>query len=221
VATTHDLNLPSECLGFEIYFSTPKSPASVPTKLCLQQGQSFLLAELLGKKLKFGLLSFFQVNIPLFNLALDDIARFLDKDKELVDFYSGVGAIGLPLSGFCQKVHLVDNNEEAIAYARDNIALNKISNAEATCLPAEKITELITGDRIIIVDPPRAGMHKKVVEELLLKKPPRIIYLSCNLSTQARDIELLQESYDLKLVKLYNFFPRTPHIEALIVLESR
>lgn len=213
--------LSESCLGYEIYYSTPKSPASVPTKLYASVGQNFLITKLMEAELKFGLLSFFQVNIPLFNLALADIAQFLDPNLELVDFYCGVGAIGLPLAPNCRKLYLVDNNEQAIEYAQANIAMNQIDHAEATCLPAEKITELITNERIVIVDPPRAGMHKKVVEKLLTERPVRIIYLSCNLSTQARDIAELETAYELKFIKLYNFFPRTPHIEALVVLERK
>lgn len=216
-------DLGNQCLGFQIYESNPKSPASVPTKLLYTEGQDHLIAELNGTQLKYGLLSFFQVNIPLFAEALDDIANFVDPTKPLVDYYSGVGAIGLPLAKMksLSKVELVDNNEEAINYAKDNIALNKLPNCHAQCLPAEKITELITAEKTIIVDPPRAGMHKKVVQKLLDAKPQRIIYLSCNLTTQARDLELLQEDYELKFIKLYNFFPRTPHVEALAIMELK
>jgi hypothetical protein len=91
---------------------------------------------------------------------------------------------------------------------------------EARCVPAEKMTELITSDKIVIVDPPRAGLHENVVARFLSEKPERIIYLSCNLSTQARDIKLLSEVYKVVFIKLYNFFPRTPHVEALVVLEK-
>ncbi len=209
----------AELLGFHLYYSTHKSPASVPTKLLHTDGQDYLIAELKSTKLKFGLLSFFQVNIPLFDQCLSDIAAFLDPKAPLLDFYSGVGAIGLPLSHNREKCILVDSNQEAIQYAKDNIALNNRTNCEAHCAPAEEITELISSDMQMIVDPPRAGMHKKVIQKILTKLPPKIIYLSCNLSTQARDIRLLEEFYKITYIKLYNFFPRTPHIEGLIVLE--
>ena len=86
-------------------------------------------------------------------------------------------------------------------------------------IPAEKIIDLISPEKIIIVDPPRAGLHRKVIDKILLETPPRVIYLSCNLSTQARDLKLLGEKYRVVFTKLYNFFPRTPHIEGLCVLE--
>jgi len=206
-------------LGFQLYYSTHKSPASVPTKLLYTEGQDYLIAQLKSTKLKFGLLSFFQVNIPIFDQCLTDIAAHLDPKMPLLDFYSGVGAIGLTLSHNREKCILVDSNEEAIEYAKDNIVLNNRTNCEAFCAPAEEITDLISGDMQLVVDPPRAGLHNKVLHRIIAKRPPKIVYLSCNLSTQARDIRILEEYYKITFIKLYNFFPRTPHIEGLIVLE--
>lgn len=211
--------LSKEFVGFQLYYSTHKSPASVPTKLMYSEGQDYLIADIFGTKLKFGLLSFFQINIPLFEKALDDIAAFLDPKIPVVDFYSGVGAIGLPLSLNREETILVDSNNEAIEYAQDNIELNERKNCSAQCIPAEDITELISSDKMIILDPPRAGLHERMVNALIAKRPPRILYLSCNLSTQARDLRMLGEYYKPVFIKLYNFFPRTPHIEGLVVLE--
>ncbi|MEK7623819.1 MAG: methyltransferase [Patescibacteria group bacterium] len=205
--------------GFHLYYSTHKSPASVPTKLLYSEGQNYLIANLKETKLKFGLLSFFQINLPVFDMALTDIAAFLHPHMPVVDFYSGVGAISLPLSQNRDRTTLVDNNAEAIQYAKENIILNKRQNCEAICLPAEDTTSAIQEDAMIILDPPRAGLHQKVVKQLLIKAPPRIIYLSCGIDTQARDLKLLSEAYRLTHVKLYNFFPRTPHIEGLCVLD--
>lgn len=206
-------------VGFTLYYSTHKSPASVPTQLLYQEGKDYLTADILGTKLKFGMLSFFQINTPVFTKALQDIAAFLDPHVPVIDFYSGVGAISLPLSLNRKETVLVDNNEEAIQYARENIIKNDIKNCRAECTPAEKITELIRSDAMIILDPPRAGLHERMVRTLLQVKPPRIIYLSCDLSTQARDMRLLSEGYKVTFIKLYNFFPRTPHIEGLCVLD--
>jgi len=206
-------------LGFQLYYSTHKSPASVPTKLMYSTGQDYLIAEILGTQLKFGLLSFFQVNIPVFEKTLQDIAAFVGPHEPLLDFYSGVGAIGLPLAKNREHTVCVDSNSEAIEYATENISLNSLPYAEAHCAPAEKMLDAITKDKIIIVDPPRAGLHKDVVHKLATTRPKRIIYLSCNIATQARDIQMLSELYKPTFIKLYNFFPRTPHIESLVVLD--
>ena len=206
-------------LGLQVYYSTHKSPAAVPTKLLHSDGQDFLTANIKGTKLKFGALSFFQINIPMFETALDDTAAFIPPKAPLIDFYAGVGAISLPISYNRAETILVDNNEEAIDYAKENIAANKLANCRAECVPAENITEIITSGHILIVDPPRAGLHKKMIHRIMMKRPPRIVYLSCNIATQARDIRLLEEYYRVRFLKLYNFFPRTPHIEGLCILE--
>ena len=191
----------------------------MPTELLYSIGQNYLTADILGTKLKFGLLSFFQINIPIFTRAVKDIAAFIGPKDPVLDFYSGVGAISLPLARNRVKTTLVEISAEAVEHAKDNITANSIANTEAHCMPAEKMTELIYHDSTIILDPPRAGLHDHVIARLLAKRPPRIIYLACDLSTQARDIAKLSEAYKPIFIKLYNFFPRTPHIEGLIVLE--
>lgn len=212
-------NLDEKLTGFHIYYSNPQSPASVPTELIYSAGQNYLIATIQDTKLKFGLLGFFQVNISVFEQALKEISQWIPENKPLIDFYAGVGAISLPLSKHFTSALLVDNNEEAIQYAHDNIALNNIKNCTAELIAAENITAVITSEHTVVVDPPRAGLHKDVTEKLLREKPHTIIYLSCNLSTQARDIQLLQTAYTVEFMKLYNFFPRTPHIEGLCVLK--
>ncbi|MBU0661342.1 methyltransferase [Patescibacteria group bacterium] len=212
--------LTTACIGYTLFYSTHKSPASIPTELLYQIGQTQLQEKILGSTLSYGLFSFFQINQAMFTAALKDIAAFVDPNKTLVDYYSGVGSIGLPLSQNGRKCILIDNNKEAIALAKQNIAQNNLKNCEAHCTPAELMTEHIKKEHMIIVDPPRAGLHKNVIQTLLTRQPPRIIYLSCNLSTQARDMRMLSEVYRPVFVKLYNFFPRTPHIEGLVVLEK-
>ncbi len=217
-------------VGFKLYYSTHKSPASVPTALLHAEGQDYLVESILGTPLKYGMFSFFQINISVFEMALNDIGKFLDKNKSVVDFYSGVGSICLPLYNMYKSAVLVDSCEDAIGFAGENVEALRtdlsrpLSSAEAretkaVCMPAERVTELIESDKILIVDPPRAGLHEKVIKRILEQKPSRVIYLSCNLSTQARDLKLLSEAYRVVFTKLYNFFPRTPHVEGLCVLE--
>lgn len=212
--------LSEDFLGFHIYYSSHLTPASIPHEILYTAGQNYLVADLNGFKLKFGLLSFFQINVPLFSQALKDIEKFLDPGVNILDFYSGVGAIGIPLSQKVKSCVCVDNNKEAVEYAMENIALNKLKNYEARMISAEKITELITADKVVILDPPREGLHPKVVERLLETNPSKVIYLSCNLTTQARDIKFLLDKYSVKFQQLYNFFPATPHVESLVVLSS-
>ncbi|OIO19145.1 MAG: hypothetical protein AUJ37_03705 [Candidatus Magasanikbacteria bacterium CG1_02_41_34] len=206
--------------GFQLYYSTHKSPAAVPTKLLYTVGKNTLTQDILGTSLAYGIFSFFQINPPIFEMALKDMAAFLDPKKPLLDFYAGVGAISLPIAMNREETILVESNKDAAAFARENIALNHTPHAEVYDMPAEHMTDVIDSNKQIILDPPRAGLHVSVIQKLLSTKPERIIYLSCNLSTQARDMKMLSEHYKPMFFKLYNFFPRTPHIEGLVVLEK-
>ena len=138
--------------------------------------------------------------------------------KHILDLYSGVGTIGLTIGG--DNVTLVEINEHAVREMERNIAeLGR--KATAILAPSEQALDHITSDKTIIVDPPRAGLHPDVVNRLLEQKPPRVIYLSCNPVTQARDVQLLLDSYTIVHTQGYNFFPRTPHIEHLVVLDRQ
>lgn len=208
-------------VGFHVYYSNPESPKSTPDKLIFGIGQNYLNETINRIKLKYGTLSFFQVNVPVFANALNDINEFLDKEDSVVDYYCGVGAISLALNKRFQKAVLVENFREAAAFAEENIKLNKIKNCEVICGAAETEAKLISSDKIIIVDPPRVGLHRDLVKQLLKVQPKRIIYLSCDIATQARDIKWLSARYSVEFVKIYNFFPRTPHIEGLCVLDKK
>lgn len=179
-------------------------------------GQDYLEEKIGNIKLRFGLLSFFQINVPVFYQALEDIKKFVGLKDKIIDYYAGVGAIGLSVGA----QELVESNREAAGYVKMNIGLNKIK-AEAICSSSERMVDLISADKTIIFDPPRAGLDKMVIEKILIEKPLKIIYMSCNLATQARDLGLLKNSYNIKFAKLYNFFPRTPHFEGLVVLEVK
>ncbi|MFH2033693.1 MAG: methyltransferase [Candidatus Margulisiibacteriota bacterium] len=206
-------------VGFSLYYSTHKSPASVPTELLYSKGENTLLVWLNDVKFTYDLFSFFQVNVPVFHEVLKDIGNFLDGENKVLDFYSGVGAISLSLADRFKQAILVDNHSESIAGAQANIKDNGLSSCQAKEFPAEKITELIEADDVVIFDPPRTGLHRKVIERVLQERPKRIIYLSCNVVTQAEGIKLLEGVYKTVFHRLYNFFPRTPHIESLCVLD--
>lgn len=212
-----ELALPEGIKGLRVYHSNPKSPASVPTKLIKEYGDATLADELLGRTFTYDVDSFFQVNIPIFEAALARIKEHGATD-DLVDMYAGVGGIGLSVAS--KKVQLVESDPATAAMARVNANADAI-DAEVVEAPSEKVLEHIVPDKTIIFDPPRAGLHDKVVKKTLEALPPKVIYLSCNPATQARDLEALQESYDIVFFEGYNFFPHTPHIETLAVLEKK
>ena len=207
--------------GGEIIYSDPKSPASRITERLNKFGDTTLSDTILGVAFNYACEGFFQVNIPVYEKALSDMKAWIDCNEKLptLDLYSGVGTIGLTIGG--DDVTLVEINEHAVAEMQRNIAKLNRPNAKAILAPSEKSLEYITGEQIIIVDPPRAGLHSDVTNRLLETEPPRIIYLSCNPVTQARDVSLLQEKYKIVHHQGYNFFPRTPHIEHLVVLDRK
>lgn len=209
------LPLPEDVKGLRVYHSNPKSPASVPTKLLYEVGDATLSDDLLGKTFTYDVDSFFQVNIPIFEKALQAIREHGATDN-LVDMYAGVGSIGLSVAA--KEVELVEVDPATVAMARLNAEESDLE-VEVVQAPSEKVLDSIVSDKAIIFDPPRAGLHEKVVKRTLEAMPPKIIYLSCNPATHARDLALLQQGYKLTHFEAYNFFPHTPHIETLAILE--
>jgi 23S rRNA (uracil1939-C5)-methyltransferase len=206
--------------GFELIFSNPKSPASVITEHLQSWGTTSLTDKILDIPFTYAVEGFFQINIPIYEQALRDMKQWVSADKPTVDLYSGVGTIGLTIGG--ENVTLVEINEHAVFEMKRNItALEREKAVHAILAPSESAFEYITNDSTIIVDPPRAGLHEDVVTKLLETTPERIIYLSCNPVTQARDVARLAEKYGIRWHQGYNFFPRTPHIEHLVVLDLR
>ena len=204
--------LPASLKGIDIYYSNPKSPASVASKKLYSFGDITLADTILGKNITYDVLSFFQVNIPVFEQTLKTIKKLV-KSKNIVDMYSGVGTIGITVGA----TTLVESDNNNIAMAQKN-AGKAVKVVHAT---SETALEYITPDATMIVDPPRAGLHKSVIDKIAEVRPLQIVYLSCNPSTQARDIKLLEEHYKIIYAQGFNFFPRTPHIESLIVLELK
>ena len=143
----------------------------------------------------------------------------LAADRPTLDLYAGVGTIGLTIGD--GNVTLVEINADAVREMQRNITELDRTDARAVLAPSEQALNYITGKEIVIVDPPRAGLHPDVIATLLQQLPPRIIYLSCNPVTQARDVALLQQNYRIVHHRGYNFFPRTPHIEHLIILDKK
>lgn len=208
--------------GGEIIYSDPRSPASRITERLACFGDPVLQDTVLGVPFHYATEGFFQVNLPVYEQALRDMQRFVQVQDGMpqptLDLYAGVGTIGLTIGS--DNVTLVEINADAVREMQRNIhQLGRTSQAKAILAPSEQALEHITGDALIILDPPRAGLHTDVITKLLATQPQRILYLSCNPVTQARDIALLATHYGIAYHRGYNFFPRTPHSEHLVVLD--
>ena len=159
---------------------------------------------------------FFQINLPVYEMVLQEIAQHIKTDKVL-DLYAGVGSIGLSVARD-KNLTLVEVNGAAFAEMEHNA--ENAPNAKCILAKSEDVTEYITPDCTVILDPPRAGCDDKLIEKLLEIRPQTIIYLSCNPITQARDIAKLVATFRVDKLQPYNFFPRTPHIENLAILSK-
>ncbi len=205
--------LDGQCQGIEVCYSTPKSPASVLTKSLYKFGDTKLTEKIMTKKIVYDVHSFFQVNIPIFEKVITNLKKHLGDDKK-IDLYSGVGTIGVLLGDTDTFIDIDENNCRLAK-------LNVNKNSKVIQTSSEKALGYIEGDKTLIVDPPRAGLHTKLIDRIIEVLPPKVAYLSCNPSTQARDLAILQKYYTIELIEGYNFFPRTPHIESLAVMIKR
>ena len=211
-----------------------------------------LTDDILGQTYSYSPNGFFQINLPVYELALKEIKKHISTDNVL-DLYAGVGTIGLSVARD-RQLTLVEVDKSAYkelerncftgqgdttseehnhrrgdygateprnggregAFRRSYVALPKPILAKS-----EDALNFINFNQTVILDPPRAGCDAKLINKLLETTPQKIIYLSCNPATQARDVKMLLDKYKIEEIKTFNFFPRTPHIENLVILSSK
>ncbi len=187
------------------------------------------ITEMMDKlQFKVAAKSFYQTNTQQ-AFHLYEVARQLAQltGKELVyDLYTGTGTIANFVARHAQQVIGIEYVEDAIADAKANSKCNGIEN---TLFYAGDMKDILTDEfvkqhgkpDVIITDPPRAGMHPDVIQTILRAAPKRIVYVSCNPATQARDLEVLNEQYRVEAVQPVDMFPHTPHVENVVLLEQR
>jgi 23S rRNA (uracil1939-C5)-methyltransferase len=173
---------------------------------------------------RLGPQSFFQVNRELLKEIFLDLRKMisLSGKERVADLYSGVGTFGIALAPNAAEVIGVESSAENIEFLKKNLALNRIDNFTVCEGLSEEWIARILKRRIdvLVLDPPRKGISQSVVESLLDEPVPLIVYFSCNPSTLARDLKLMNSRYRLKDIRLYDFFPHTPHLETCSILEE-
>jgi 23S rRNA (uracil1939-C5)-methyltransferase len=187
-------------------------------------GKGFIQEQFCGLEFQVGPTTFFQVNTEQAEQTIHkllDIAQFTKEDK-VVDAYSGIGTLSLPIAQHVKKVIAIESFVPSVQQAQLNAQNNRIGNVAFLAGTVEdQLAEVLQPEHTLILDPPRKGCDPSVLEVILKKQPRRLFYLSCNPSTLARDLKHLSTQYELKTVIPIDFFPQTYHVEALSYLERK
>jgi len=191
-------------------------------------GKGYVIEKLENFEFKIGPKSFFQTNTKqgeeLYKVTRDFAE--LSGTETVYDLYCGTGSIGIFLSAKAKKIIGVEMVEAAIEDAKENAVLNHLTG---TAFFAGDVIDICNDDffathgrpDVIITDPPRAGMHEKLVRKILEMEAPIVVYVSCNPATQARDLNLLDEKYAVTKVQPVDMFPHTHHIENVVQLKLK
>lgn len=188
-------------------------------------GREFVEEKAGGLTFRIGARSFFQINLSILEGVFEDVALAagLIRDRVVADLYCGLGTFGMYLAGRAREVFGVEPDADNLAYLKKNLEINDVHNFAVCEGTAEEwLPEILERDpAAVILDPPRRGIEPATLEGLVADPVPRIVYLSCNPTTLARDLKAFLPAYEITDVRAYDFFPHTPHIEALAILDRR
>ena len=173
-------------------------------------------------KFKISIDSFFQVNSYGVNVLYNEVLNNVkDNYETILDLYCGTGTIGLFLSKRAKQVYGVEINESAVKDANFNKELNNVNNIDFICTDVANIKNDYKNVDLIVIDPPRAGLSKKAIDNIKEINSNKIIYVSCDPITLARDLKDLCKVYNVKEITLVDMFPNTYHCESVTILERR
>ncbi len=208
--------------------NTKKNDSWYGLDVLVYKGEGVIHEQLGDVKYKISPKSFFQTNTRQAKELYDIVVEFagMTGHENVYDLYTGTGSIACYVAKSCKQVVGIEEVEAAIVDAGKNAAMNGIEN---TVFYAGDVKDILTDQfaekhgkpDILITDPPRAGMHKDVIEMLLKLASPKVVYVSCNPATQARDLNLLSEKYEVKKVRPVDMFPHTHHIESVALLQLK
>ena len=177
---------------------------------------------------KISPLSFYQVNPvqaeALYNIGVEQAN--ITKQDVVFDLYCGIGTITIFMSKYAKKVYGIEIIEEAIKMAKENARINDVKNTEFIAGDVEIVLDDLINKKnivpdIIMIDPPRKGLDKTSIENILKIKPKKLVYISCNPATLVRDLAMLEEVYDIKKITPVDMFPFTSHVECVSVLQLK
>ncbi|ABY92510.1 RNA methyltransferase, TrmA family [Thermoanaerobacter sp. X514] len=198
------------------------SDAVVCEKLNVLYGKDYLIEELLGLKFKISAFSFFQTNSYGAEKLYETVREFAGdvSDKIVFDLYSGTGTIGIIMAPMAKKVIGIELVEEAVMSARENAELNGLKNCTFIAGDvSKKLKEIKEMPDVVIVDPPRSGINPKALEDIIKFNPQKVVYVSCNPESLARDLKIFSEGgYKVDKVKCVDMFPHTYHVECVVLM---
>jgi len=185
------------------------------------KGNSYFIDKIGDLSFRVSYNSFFQVNSIGVEKLYNKIYEYanLNGDGTVLDLYCGTGTIGMYLSKCAKSVFGIEINKNAISDANFNKELNKIENIDFLCEDIGKIRNEYKNDDLIIIDPPRSGLSLDAISNVLAIEAKKIIYVSCEPITLARDLNIIKEYYDVKEITLVDMFPNTYHVESVAILE--
>ena len=186
-------------------------------KYYLKKGNDYILKRINNLYYKISLDSFFQVNYDIMIKLYDYIKKNCQNSLNVLDLYCGTGSISIYISDVVKKVNGIEINENAIEDANYNKKINKVENINFICSDTKDI-KLNEYYDTIIVDPPRSGLNKSIIKEILKVKPQKIIYVSCDPMTLTRDLKDLKNVYDIDSITPFDMFPNTYHVECVTIL---
>ena len=186
-------------------------------------GNEMLVSGIGNKKYYISCKSFFQVNRELTKYLYDEVYNIVKevKPKKILDLYCGAGTIGIYVSDLVDEVVGIDYSESGINDAYKNMELNNVDNIKFICEKVENVIDKFNNIDMIIVDPPRAGLDNKTIDNVKRINPTNLIYISCDPATLARDLKELTNEYSVVFVKPFNMFPRTYHVENVVWLKRK
>ena len=196
--------------------------ASIACNDNLAEGSGYVAFDLLGLKYTVSPWTFFQAHWSLNTKVAELITQAAEplKGQTVLDLYAGAGNFSLPLAEQAQEILLVEENPHAIEDGTRNLKMNGLKNCRFMKSSAEKYKMQKKVD-LLILDPPRPGLTTEVAKKVIEHAPARIIYISCNPATLARDLKKLKEKYAITSIRMIDFFPNTFHIEAAVFLQIR
>lgn len=191
-------------------------------------GEEYLIEEILGIKYRISPFSFFQTNSFMLNKFIKNIVENAEISiNDIVwDLYCGTGSITLPASKYAKQIYGIELSKQSIEDAKSNADYNNLDNCifiakDLHAKDAESIFNELPQPDIIIIDPPRAGIQQNVIDTILRSEAKKVVYVSCNPATQARDCALLNEKYRIRSITPVDMFPHTYHIESIALMNIR